>query len=121
MKIKIIAGLFNISKVSNINNDLLNEEFVFISKTDNELSVVHKSNLKIDNIIKTDKSWICFRIDECLDFSLVGIIYNISKILKDNNIPLFVISTYDTDYILVKEENMAKTKELLKLNNYEID
>ena len=120
MRIKIIDGLFNISKVSKIDNNLYNNDFIFISKTDKELSIVHRNNINIDNIIKTDTNWNLFRIDENLDFSLVGIISNIANLLKEANIPLFVISTYDTDYILVKCEYFAKTREILENNNYEI-
>ena len=120
MKIKIIDGLFNISKVSKIDNSILDNEFIFISKTDKEISIVHRSDLKINNVISVEDGYNCFRIDENLDFSLIGIISRIANLLKEHNIPLFVISTYDTDYILVKEEFMAKTKEILKINNYEI-
>ena len=120
MRIKIIDGLFNLSKVSKIDNSLFNEEFIFISKTDKEISLVHKNDIKIDNIISEEKDYNCFRIDENLDFGLIGIISKIANLLKEHNIPLFVISTYDTDYILVKSEFMAKTKEILKINNYEI-
>ena len=120
MKIKIIDGVFNISKVEKIDIKHLKNEFIFISKTDKEISIVYRNDIKLDNVIKEEKNYKCFRIDEQLDFSLVGILSRIAELLKSHSIPLFVISTFDTDYILVKEEYLLKTKEILKINNYEI-
>lgn len=120
MDIKIIDGIFNVSKVSSLNNINLNEEFVFVSKTDKEISVVYRSDYNIENVLITEKNWKLFRIDANLDFSLIGIISKLANILKENDIPIFVISTFDTDYFLVKEIYFKKTVELLKDNNYDV-
>lgn len=55
-----------------------------------------------------------------LDFSLIGILSGISTILADNKIGIFAVSTYNTDYILVKEENFIKALEVLAKEGYEI-
>lgn len=120
MDIKIIDGLFNVSKVSSLDSINLNEEFIFISKTDKEISVVYRNDYSIENVLITEKNWKLFRIDANLDFSLIGIISKIANILKENDIPIFVISTFDTDYVLVKEIYFQKTIELLKENNYNV-
>ena len=67
-----------------------------------------------------DKGWKALKIKEVLDFSLVGILYKISKILAENNIGIFAVSTYNTDYILVKEENINKASEKLDEKGYKI-
>ncbi|MBO6115435.1 MAG: ACT domain-containing protein, partial [Lachnospiraceae bacterium] len=64
--------------------------------------------------------WRGFRIQGVLDFSLIGILSGISTILADNKIGIFAVSTYNTDYILVKEENFIKALEVLAKEGYEI-
>ena len=61
-----------------------------------------------ENIVERDDGWKGFRIQGVLDFSLVGILSKLSGILADNGIGIFAVSTYNTDYILVKEENYSK-------------
>jgi hypothetical protein len=60
--------------------------------------------------IKADMGWKAFRINGNLDFSLVGILANISDILAKVNISIFAISTYNTDYLLVKKDKLEKAK-----------
>lgn len=121
MKIKIIDKILSISKVKYIKSLDFNQEFLFISKTDNEISIVHDKDYKLEEVIEESNYWRSFRVDDVLDFNLIGIIKKISTLLANNNIPIFVVSTYDTDYIMVMEENFNKTIKLLKENNYEID
>ena len=120
MRIEVIDKTFSISKVKNINNLDFNQEFLFVSKTDNEISIVHDKDYKLENVTEESNYWKTFRVDDVLDFNLVGIIKKISTLLANNNIPIFIASTYDTDYIMVMEENFNKALRLLKENNYEI-
>jgi hypothetical protein len=62
-----------------------------------------------DNTIDRDDGWKAFRIVGVLDFSLIGILAKISRILATNEIGIFAVSTYNTDYILTKEENFNKS------------
>jgi hypothetical protein len=55
-----------------------------------------------------EDGWRAFRIVGTLDFSLVGVIAKISSLLSESGIPVFVVSTYNTDYVLVKKENEIK-------------
>ena len=67
-----------------------------------------------------DDGWKAFRIQGVLDFSLIGILSKISAVLADNKIGIFAISTYNTDYILVKAENYSKALEVLADEGYQI-
>ncbi len=96
------------------------DDFLFVGKTDEELSVVCVEEKVYKSAYAVDKGWKALRIKEVLDFSLVGILYKISKILAENNIGIFAVSTYNTDYILVKEENINKASEKLDENGYKI-
>lgn len=86
--------------------------FYSITKTTDELSLVCEEKFVPENI-KSEKYWKALKVEGQLDFSLVGIMKNLSGILADGGVSVFVISTFDTDYILVKEENLEKAKELL--------
>ncbi len=120
MKIKVIDNILSVSKIETLKNVDFNQNFIFLAKTDEEISIVHDKDYKLDNVIEESNYWRCFRVEEQLDFDLIGIIKRISTLLANNNIPIFVVSTYNTDYVLVKEENFAKTLDILEKNNYEI-
>ena len=73
-----------------------------------------------NNTVERDDGWKAFRIVGTLDFSLIGILARISKILASNEIGIFAISTYNTDYILIKEDNFEKAISVLKSAGYRI-
>ena len=71
-----------------------------------------------DKTIKRDDGWKCFRIQGVLDFSLIGILSKLSAVLAENKIGIFAVSTYNTDYILVKEENFDRALNVLASEGY---
>lgn len=120
MEIKIINRNFSVCKVENYNTININDEYVFIGKTDEENSLVCETSKVPNNATHIDKGWKAFRIQGILDFSLIGILSKISTLLAENKIGIFAISTYNTDYILTKEENSQKAIDILEKNNYKI-
>ena len=64
--------------------------------------------------------WKAFRIQGVLDFSLIGILAKIATVLADNGISIFAVSTYNTDYVLIKKENYQKALDVLKALGYMI-
>ncbi|MCD8254834.1 MAG: ACT domain-containing protein, partial [Oscillospiraceae bacterium] len=72
------------------------------------------------NVIERDDGWKGFRIQGILDFSLIGILSKISTILAEEDIPIFAMSTYNTDYVLLKEENYQKALGILEHCGYNI-
>ncbi|WP_294188928.1 ACT domain-containing protein [uncultured Clostridium sp.] len=118
MEIKIINKNFSICKVEDLSEVNYSDEFCFIGKTDEELSVVCSTNLVPKNVIECDNGWKAFRIEGILDFSLIGILSKISTLLAENKIGIFAVSTYNTDYILTKEENFEKSIKVLEKNGY---
>ncbi len=120
MDIEVIKGLFSICKVNDLSKVNINDDFAFISKTDEEISLVCLCSSVPENVICEDKGWRCFRIAGVLDFSLTGILYNVSKILAENKIGIFAVSTYNTDYILVKSENLDKAVKAFEENGINI-
>ena len=81
-------------------------DFYSITKTKDELSVVSVQNDNDTGNSISSKDWRIIKIVGPLDLSLIGIIADISAILKNKSIPIFAVSTFDTDYILVKQKDL---------------
>ena len=111
---------FSVCKVKDYSGVDLTKPFCFTGTTDEENSLVCPEALVPGNTIKRDDGWKGFRIIGQLDFSLIGILARISKILAEGGIGIFAISTYNTDYILTKEENFEKAMKVLKNAGYEV-
>ncbi|CAO3691612.1 unnamed protein product [Rhizopus stolonifer] len=94
---------------------LLDAPWYTISKTSSELSLILPTlyNLPDPQPKKTEENWRMFQVDAQMDFGLVGILARIVSPLKDQGIPVFVLSTYDTDYVMVKEDKLTEAKETL--------
>lgn len=120
MIIKRFDDDFSVCKVSDLSEIDFSDRFCFLGKTDNELSVVCHTEKAPDNAISRDDDWKMFRLEGTLEFSLVGILADISAILAQNKISIFAVSTYKTDYILTKAQNFEKALECLAANEYKI-
>ena len=96
---------------------ILASDFYSITQTEDELSVLTNCKDEFD-CLNISKTWKGFKVKGVLDFSLVGIIHDITKPLKDDDISVFVVSTYNTDYLFVKEEVFEKTIEVLSGIDY---
>lgn len=83
--------------------------------------IIEQSKYDEENVIEIEKDWKILTFDMILPFGLVGFLAKVSKILADEKIPIFVISAYSTDHILVKEEDLARAKEKLKNLGYIIE
>lgn len=88
----------------------------FASITDkNETTVIiEQSKYNDEDVIEIEKDWKILTFDMVLPFGLVGFLTKISKVLADENIPIFAISAFSTDHILVKEKDLARAREKLK-------
>jgi len=120
MKIKALPYELTVCKVADVNAIGLGEDFYFIGRTDEEISLVCKTSCVPAVTTARDDGWKGFRIEGVLDFSLIGILSKISTVLAENKIGIFAVSTYNTDYILVKEENFERALEVLAEQGYEI-
>lgn len=120
MELKRIAGDFSVCKMADIKEIDLNRDFCFFGKTDEEISLVCLTEDVPEHVTGRDDGWKAFRIEGMLDFSLIGILAKISTVLAENGIGIFAVSTYNTDYILIKEENFEKALKVLHQAGYEI-
>ena len=120
MEIKALPYNFTICKLKSAEQIDCSDEFCFIGRTDEEISLVCKTEDTPPKTSERDDGWRGFRIKGQLDFSLIGILSEISAVLAENKIGLFAVSTYNTDYILVKEENFIKALSALEKSGYGI-
>lgn len=89
-----------------------NQSFMSITRTTDELSIVCLQD-SVPADIQVERDWKMFKIEGPLDFSLTGILSLILRPLAEAKISIFAISTYDTDYILVKEKNIERAQQIL--------
>ncbi|HOK82277.1 MAG: ACT domain-containing protein [Clostridiales bacterium] len=120
MRIQVIEGKFAVCRLRTIERLDLKEDFLFLSKTDEEISLVCREEQVPYDCLACEKGWRAFRIEGQLDFEIVGLISRMTSLLADQNIGLFAVSTYLTDYTLVKAENLGRALETLKNNGYEV-
>lgn len=120
MDIKPLEYDFSVCKVADLSEVNVADEFVFIGKTDEEISLVCLTCSVPENVTEKSDGWKGFRVCGVLDFSLVGILSGISGVLADAGIGIFAVSTYNTDYIFVKQENFKKSLALLAKAGYRI-
>ena len=120
LNLSILEGLFTIHRLSHnceIPDQIFRGQFYSISKSDEEISIVCSSSVLL-NSENSEPGWSCIKVLGPLDFSLTGILSEISAILAKNKISIFAISTFDTDYILVKSEKIQAAKKALQKTGY---
>ena len=120
MKLKKLEHRLTVCKVASVEDIDLSSELYFIGRTDEELSLVCKTEDTPIHTLERDDGWRGFRIQGVLDFSLIGILSKLSSILAEHRIGIFAVSTYNTDYILVKEENFERALEALSSEGYSV-
>ena len=118
MELKILEEKLTVCKVNNVNDLDLKDPLYFIGRTEDGISLVCPTDTVPSRTLTREDGWRGFRIQGTLDFSLIGILSKISGTLADNGIGIFAVSTFDTDYILVKEKDLGRSVEALEDAGY---
>ena len=108
MIIQVLKQQFSVCKVADYCEVDCCHPFVFTGSTDTEKSLVCPTECIPATTIERVDGWRAFRIKGQLDFSLIGILAHISSTLAAEKIGLFAVSTFDTDYIMVKEDDLDR-------------
>lgn len=119
--LKLLDAQFDVHKLSSVMQLEDLQGNWFLSSTNEELSLVCEAlnrELIKDSVQKSELNWRCIKVEGPLDFSMTGIIAGLSHELAKAEIPIFVVSTFDTDYLLVKERNLAEALVVLKKAGY---
>jgi hypothetical protein len=91
----------------------LSASWVSITKTPSELSIVCPSRI-VPNEVTAEHGWIALEVEGPLPFSAVGVIAGLSAILASAAVSIFAVSTYDTDYLLIRERDRTRAIEALR-------
>lgn len=121
MDLEILDDLYCIYKFSpgsKLPAWVYSSDFYSITATRDELSVVTIPNARVTDDVARSCDWRIMRLSGPLDLSMVGVIADISDILKMRKISIFVISTYNTDYVLVRQKDLEEAVDILKLKGY---
>jgi len=121
--LSVISETFTIHKLSpdlSIPEEILKSNYYSVTKTDNELSVVCSELIEVKSL-QSSKGWKCIKVKGPLDFNLTGIFAGISDILAQANISIFAISTFDTDYILVRSKDLSSARNKLRKADYKFE
>ncbi|MBR1707252.1 MAG: ACT domain-containing protein [Clostridia bacterium] len=118
MELKRLEDDLTVCKVADLSAINLSADFYFLGKTEDELSLVCKTADTPSETLGREDGWKGFRIQGVLDFSLIGILSKLSGILAEHHIGIFAVSTYNTDYILVKSENFEHALAVLAAQGY---
>jgi len=91
-----------------------------ITRTADELSIVCLQSLVPDST-RCERCWRCLRVAGTMDFSMIGVVASFSRPLAEADIGIFVLSTFDTDYLLVKEDNLNKAVAALRASGHAVE
>ena len=126
LKLKIVNGCYSICKLavsSKIPDWIFKSHFYNIVKTEEELSLVCESKNIHGNLfrdknntskLEEEKGWGLIKVEGPLDLNLTGVSASLLNPLAKGKVNVFAISTYDTDYLLVKIEKLQVAKQLLE-------
>ena len=95
-------------------------DFYSLSKTAEEISLVCPENIAVTSE-KSNPDWKCLKVAGPLDFKLTGILSAITDVLAEEKISIFAISTFDTDYILIKREYLTTAVSALERAGYQFN
>nr|WP_206485505.1 ACT domain-containing protein [Thalassotalea sp. G2M2-11] len=122
LTLKLLKETFSIHSLgakTPVPEQVFDAPMYFIAKTFDEVSIVLPSNIDIESE-DVESDWQALEVVGPLDFSLTGILSSISTVLANEKISIFAISTFDTDYILVKSNTVSAAITALRNNNYQV-
>ncbi|MDT2612765.1 ACT domain-containing protein [Enterococcus dongliensis] len=120
MNLITLPQKLSVYQVSNLHAVDLTQQPLFIGINDEEISVVSATDTVPADTIEREDGWKAFKIEGILDFSLVGILAKLATLLAEVKISIFAVSTYNTDYILVKADDYVAAITVLQENGYTI-
>ena len=118
MQLKLLNVEFAVCKLARAEQVPWEAQFVFVGKTDEELSLVCPVESVPMECLQQERGWRCFRVEGPLNFTLVGILSKITGVLAERQIPVFAVSTFDTDYLLVRTDHLCQARTALELAGY---
>lgn len=94
--------------------------FVSITKTGDELSIITIDDHRLPKDVQCERNWKCFKLQGPFPFDMTGILTSVLNPLGKADIGILAVSTFDTDYVLVKESNLQIAIDVLKQNGHSV-
>ncbi len=123
LTLQVLPGMFSVCRldpVASIPSWALSGAFFSITHTDNEVSIVCLQEV-VPAGIPCESGWRCLKVKGPLDFSLIGVLASLAVPLMEAGISLFAVSTFDTDYLLVRAERLEDAVEALRCAGHQIE
>ena len=118
MKLEVLPGEFTVCQLSG--TALPKAGMLFLGVTDKEVSLVCESKWLPAGVLKAEEGWRAFRVAGAMDFGLTGVLAQLAGALAEAEIPIFALSTFDTDYILVKKAFLPRALGCLREKGHQI-
>lgn len=118
----VMDGTFAICKVacdSPIPSWATTGSFFSITRTADELSIICRED-SVPEDITCERGWRCLRLAGAMAFSVIGVLASLTAPLADAGISIFAVSTFDTDYLLVKAEDLGRAVDTLRQNGHTV-
>jgi len=116
LTLQLLNETFTINKLpqfAEIPSILSNGEMCFISRTDEELSIVCPDFMAPNNV-QQDLGWRCLKVEGTMKLQDVGVLASILQPLSEAGVPVFTVSTYNTDYVFVMDEHLVNVVHVLQ-------
>lgn len=91
-----------------------------ITRTSDELSVVAEQQIELRGFVQ-ERDWRCLKVRGPLSFEQIGILASLTSCLAAAAISVFAISTFDTDYLLVRSNDLERAVEALRASGHRVD
>ncbi len=122
LTLQVLPGRFAVCRLdanTEIPPLVLSEPFFAVMRTQDELSLLLPEQ-RIESGWKAETGWRILKVLGPLDFGMIGVLHSISAPLAEAGISIFVCSTYDTDYVLVKDTLLSETVSILQRDGFEV-
>lgn len=128
LNLSLLAGRFAVVQLepsASIPAWALEGEFFTVSKTSEELSIVClesnvPTNLPTNPDLRLELGWACLKLQGPFEFSLTGILLSVLEPLAKVNVGIFALSTFNTDYVLVKAQHLEKAMVALEAAGHSV-
>lgn len=119
MKLRFLDDVFCVCKLDDASELSLSGMPCFLARTETETSFVCPTRSVPSNAVRVEDGWKCFTVPEKLEFSQIGIMADIGGVLAEAGISVLALSTFDTDYFLVRRDGADRAREALEEAGYE--
>lgn len=119
-QLEVLPNVYSMCKIEDVSFVPNKESFLFLAITDEEISLVCKTKDVPQHTLTREDDWRLFRVVGTINFSVIGILSHISGILAEESISIVALSTFNTDYIMIKSDMFDKALGFLKENGYKL-